>query len=534
MLVPNPLASPRRRRRAAALSLAAGATVLLSGCYGITDQQASQLDVVGDAHVVTSLCITSGEPSITGSRTGESTTQIAGVQIAAPIGSDSCVASDATFTYPQQLFLGYQVPDGTEAPATLDAAGSLEGATYSRSDAYAAALAEQQPPRAGTHWVGYATAELPQQLAYTEEQHATVEGDFGVDGLASGAPLTLRTVSGWRWVRPAEQTPPVEPAAASGPTEAWTVDRPIVCGQAQSSPTPSDQTTCIESAFPEGPAENAPPTPTPDPTTFSDGAPQALEVIDPSYVPIWPVQTLNLNALEISAPKADAAVVAGSVASVSFPVASKLASPDAPASLPISAASTVPGGVLIAPTTYALGTDAPLGIDVAVPASTPPGDYQVSVDLGKDSGARFAQAKLKVAAPAAVPAPAPGATPTPAPLTIPQKLAKSAADLAAVLTSPEAGKALRKGSATMPVGMPVRGFVRVSLLGKKPKGKKAPVLAVGTAETDHEGVKNVVLKRTTQGKKILGTRKTVSGTLVIRFWGREGKTISVPVTLTLG
>jgi hypothetical protein len=499
------LASSRKRRagrRAGAAAAAVTAAVVLSGCYGIAGQAGTQLDVVGDVDVTTSLC----------THPFDGTSDADGcVTDGAPIGTS-------------QLFYAYQVPDGVTAPASLTAGGSLATVSFTKDSEYAAIVQDQSPATDGTHWVSYRSSEVPAQPNTPQRVDASVKAHFGVAGLGD-TPFTIRTVEAYRWTRPADE--------ANG-LAAWALDRPIVCGNPQPSYNSStDATSCDESAWPRPVSA---PLPVPVPGPGSGPSIESVETTPTTPAPL--VQTIALNRLTVGAPTDVAGVTAGGTVAVNFPTKSTLGDPAVPASVPIAADSELPGATIVAPNTLALGGTGSVELAVSVPATTPAGDYKVTVQAGERSGAQVREATVHVSAPVVATTPAPAATaPAPAPeLTIPQKLAKSAQDLAAALSAPAVGKQLREGGATLPITMPTRGTVRVSLLGKaKKKGAKAPVLAVGTARSADGSVTDVKLHRTADGKRILGSGKvTVHGTLVVRLWGPTGKTVSTPVTITLG
>lgn len=506
----QPLALSRNGRRIASLGLAGAAAVLLSGCYGITGQEMAQTNAVGDVHVVTSLCLN-------GTNSTSSSTRD-------PADEQGCVTSAADEAGGLQLFVSYVVPDSTTEPATIKGSGALGGLTFTKSPEFTAALEvpvyppgfpgfpggfpggfpisgginvtqsvsgrDDAPTPPATHVVSYASSELPKQLAFTEARKATVTADFDVSAVDTD--FSIRTSTGWRWV---------DASAGLG------VDRPINCAFFPLE-FPDAGTSCNWSTW--SPDEAGPP-------------------------------SIPLNKLAITSPGGDypaaAAVTAGETTTVSFPAKSKLGG-ETPMAAGLAASSTIPGATVVAPTEYALGTNDPIQVTVEVPAGTAAGDYDVRVSAGDDRPGHQALATLRVSPrPAAIvpvtDAPAPPAAPS---LTVPQKLALAGAAASKQLANTTSGKALRQGKARASIDLPAAGFVRVSLLGQtsKGKGKKAPVIAVGTATSASGGLVNLLLRRTAEGKRYLHGKKTVSGTLVIRFEGKSGKTnVTTPITLTL-
>lgn len=474
---------PRRRtilRAGAAISVAA--TVFLTGCYSAGDYASTQLDVTGDANVSVALCA----PAL-------------------PVVSSRVTAADCptgtaeAFKYDAQLFVAFAVPDAFPAPASVHADGDFAGLAFTRSPAYEAAIQQPEaiPAPAGYHWVGYASS-LAARLPSREITGplTTISARFPVVDPAVTS-FGATTVTGWRWVRPA--TP--------GNDDAWPIDRPITCGTAQMSSDSTSQTNCLQTQSP---------TPISLPSDPNDPESGPSSHYEPA--------TAALNTLQFAAPAAATTVVPGATAKLSFAVTSHRATKDA-LTLPLTVEGSVPGASIVAPTNVALGTDQSLDITVAVPATTATGDYTVNVTAGTGSGKRTATATVHVQAPAPVIL---ATTPD-----LATQLLQSAQALSADLGTPDAAKALRQGAATVGLSMPVRGFVRASVLGVAKKGKKAPVLAVGTAETDRGQVIKLTLKATKLGKVLLARHKTIRGTLVLRLWGRSGKTVTSPVSLNL-
>lgn len=187
---------PRTLLCLTALTLAG---VLLSGCAFFKDGslQLSQPVGIGSVRVHFELC-----------SVGE--------------GEAECEPSDEEGQQGQQL-LGFAVPAGATAPATITAAPKAGGAqpiVYTRNDQVGAALvaeAEGTPetpwPPAGAQVIGYISeviAESPTPL-----QEWTVDAEFGLppaaDGGASAAPFPVTIADGWRAVSAAPNLPATRP-----------------------------------------------------------------------------------------------------------------------------------------------------------------------------------------------------------------------------------------------------------------------------------------------------------------------------------
>lgn len=490
----NTLVRSRARRRLGGVTLAAGAAVLLSGCYNITDQRASQLDGVGDVSVVTDLCLNKGGPQ-------------------AVSGPDHCVTSDPSAVGNDvQLFVSYLLQHAVDEPTLTGSGGPFDGVTFTRaSDDANVALTGNLPSKPGFRWVSYASSALP-GVATSGVQKGSITALLDTEGTFED--IELRTASSWRFLSKPGATP--DPALAA--------DRAVECGAPYdpNANAVTAKTACTESQLPPVVSGTSP-----------DDEPEQV------------FKTVKTNRLEVLGPQSGDGTfptfTAGTKARVQFGQISHLAEGAEPLVVPVSGASEIPGAVVESRSKLTVGSDDDLSVDVSIPASTPAGDYKVSVEAGERSGSRTAWQLIHVnAAPAApAPAPAPDAKPTasaPAPAPVPsvgEKLVSGAGKLVDKLEDPRKARALRKGAATVPFEIPAKGFVRVSLLGKAKPGKTAPVLAVGTAEASGSGPVNVKLKRTADGKKLFASGKPVEGSIVVRFWGPAGKTVSTGVSVTI-
>ena len=486
----NPLDLSRARRRLGGAALAAGAALLLSGCYGITDQHATQQDGVGDVSLVTDLCVQSGSPNATR-------------------GEDGCVTTDSgAAPNDVQIFVSYLLAYAVDDPELDADGGPLSTATFTKvSDETNVALTGDLASEPGFRWVSYASSPL---AAQTNPARAAVTATLDTEGTFED--IKVRTATSWRFL----DAPGTEPRAELAAT------RPVTCGSPydpESTPSVQPSTSCTSSQFPVDQRRIAEP---------DEDTPLEFHVIP-------------TNRLEVLGPQFSDGTLptftAGTTAKVTFGQISNLIPETTPITVPVSGTSEIPGAIVESRSSLVIGSDVDLSVNVTIPESTPAGDYKVGVDAGERTGARSAWQLIHVDAAPAKPAPpvtnAPAATtPAPAP-TVGEKLVAGANKLADKLEDAKKTRALRKGAATLPFDVPSKGFVRVSLLGKSKPGKTPPVLAVGTAEADGSGPVDVKLKRTAVGRKLFASGKPVEGSIVVRFWGPAGKTVSTAVGVTL-
>ena len=184
----------RRLKRVAASAVAVTlGAIILSGCVVIQQESALQASVIGNTiTVTTTLCASQAAAAAPCNSPGTSNKYA----VANPTGTPASA--------PGQLLVGYRIPIGVSAPATIatsvpsvddNGAAITVPLTLTQSPSYSAGLTAILPPPAGTAWVGYASdfKEYKQNGAQT----VTITPTFGLpDGFAG--PFTWRTVVGYR------------------------------------------------------------------------------------------------------------------------------------------------------------------------------------------------------------------------------------------------------------------------------------------------------------------------------------------------
>lgn len=244
-----------------------------------------------------------------------------------PLGNSSQPAGSGEF----QLLVGYRIPTQVTPPesvATRD--GDL---SMSRNLSFESELARLAPPPRGRRWAGYVSPAF-EFSALFGERSAELVGLFsplrGADGGAFGGPFAWRTVVGFREAAPDDQ-------------------RPVRCGDAVGEPGDDGSTLCHDWPSPEELGE------------------------------------------EMSLSTRDVGVLSGSRGSArrggtgSVPFTINYTGP-AP-SLGLSAETSVPGGAA-APATLHLTPQGPqtVPVSVSVPATTPPGTYEVRLTATMPGG----------------------------------------------------------------------------------------------------------------------------------------------------
>jgi hypothetical protein len=143
-----------KRVAVAAVAVTVGA-IVLSGCVVIQSESALQANVIGNSvTVTTTLCASQAA---------------AAAPCNSPGLSNKYAVSNATgvpASAPGQLLVGYRIPVGVTAPATIatsvpsvddNGAPITVPLTLTQSPSYAAGLSAIAPPPAGSVWVGYAS-----------------------------------------------------------------------------------------------------------------------------------------------------------------------------------------------------------------------------------------------------------------------------------------------------------------------------------------------------------------------------------------
>jgi hypothetical protein len=308
----------------AAVAVTVGA-VVLSGCVVIQSESALQTNVIGNSiTVTTTVCAsqaTAAAPCNSGGNSGK---------LIVP-GSSA----------PGQLLIGYRIPVGVTAPATLttsvpstdeNGAPITVTLTLAQSAQYAAGLTSLAPPPAGTQWVGYASD--VRNYAWTGPQSVVLTPTFGLpDGFAGT--FSWRTVVGFRAKVFVDQNIPI---SCPGPFPGISFVNPAL------TQLPS---VCVD--FPDAGTINGPPS---------------------SYA------TGNLSIVAPATPT----VSAGSSVTLGFTGLFSGSNPTGGV-FAVAATTTIPGITANVTPTFAPAADSsnPLTVSFAVPASTRIGTYDVTV-----------------------------------------------------------------------------------------------------------------------------------------------------------
>jgi hypothetical protein len=338
---------PRLRRVAlSAVAVTVGA-IVLSGCVVIQSESALQTNVIGNSiTVTTTLCASQAAAAAPCNGNGN---------------SGKAVVPGASA--PGQLLVGYRIPVGVTAPATLttsvpstdeNGAPITVSLTLAQNAQYAAGLTSLLPPPAGTQWVGYAS-DIRNYTA-TGPQSVVLTPTFGLpDGFAG--PFTWRTVVGFRAKVFVDQSIPI------------------------SCPAPFPGTSYVSPALTQLPSVCVD---SPDAATIN-GPPS-------SYA------TGNLSIVAPATPT----IPAGSSVSLGFTGLFSGSNPTGGV-FAVAASTTIPGVTPSVTPTFAPGPDSsnPLAVSFAVPATTHVGTYDVTVSATVGGLTRTGTGHITVKAPAA-------------------------------------------------------------------------------------------------------------------------------------
>lgn len=540
----------RRLRGAAGLSIVATSSVLLAGCVQITSQEAAQLDGVGDVAVTLDLCQESTfSPFSPGSADDE-----------------GCFLTDPAPAGKQvQLFVTYAIPAAVPAPAELTVPGGAEGEKLTPDNASTATLLEEASPPAGHKWVTYRSTPT-KALASTDTagRSGVVKAAFDVSGLTGD--FSYAALVSWRFAStdPANVDFAPDRAVTCGPTG----DEADATLRAPLSVEPLPGTSCDTARVPEdfyaskrsgrsgrvsstpfpGPFITGTPLPTPfitgTPIPSPEPTPEPTAEAEPTLAPTpepaptividdeFTLFTVPVNRLAL-ADAPEQTVTAGDAASLSFGATSKLAGK--PLSVPLSGSTTAPGATVETDGSLVIGGPTDVKALVKVPATTPAGDYTVTLTAGAKSGLRTAKGILHVkAAPAPAATATPVAAPSATPVAKPQDVLEDTSEtLAKIIQRGKKTKQLRRGAATVPVAVTGPGTVRVTIHGRKKDGKKFPIYAVGETYAKKAGTVDVTIKRTDLGRELLKSGEPLKATLVVRFKGPSGKFVAPGLFITL-
>jgi hypothetical protein len=324
--------TPPTRSRAGRLKRVAGAAVavtvgaiVLSGCVVIQSESALQANVIGNSiTVTTTICASQAAAAAPCNSPGTSNKYA----VANPTGTPASA--------PGQVLLGYRIPVGVTAPATLttsvvstdeNGVAITVPLTLTQNASYAAGLTSILPPPAGTAWIGYASEF--NQYKQNGPQTVTVTPTFGLpDGFT--APFTWRTVVGYR--------------------SNFFQNQDVTCPNGfpgASTPVPGQSSACVD--FPDAGTIQGPPS-------------------------AYPTGSLAI------APPVTPTVTAGSSAALAFTGVFTGANP-AGGVFAVGASTTLPGVTPTVTPTFAppANSSNPLAVTFAVPASTPAGTYDITV-----------------------------------------------------------------------------------------------------------------------------------------------------------
>jgi hypothetical protein len=396
-----------RRVGLAAAAVVVGA-IVLSGCVVIQSESATQANVIGNTVTLSTVFCASNASAAAPCNSG-------GTSNAYPVSGTSSSG---------QLLVGYQIPAGVTAPPTItttvpttDQSGNAVNATLTltNSAAYTAGLSSILPPPAGTQWVGY-VSETETYFTSSGPQSATFSPTFTLPAGFTGA-FTWRTVVGYRSAAYASQ----DVSCPNGFPGSQSIVKGI-------------SSVCVDY---------------PDQGTIT-GAPNALPVAD----------------LAITAP-ATATVAAGGSAALNFAALFTGGNPSAGV-FAAAASTTIPGvSAAVTPGNFAPAANSQtnLGVSFGVPASTPPGSYDVTVSATVAGISRAATGHITVTAPKAATASAGKA----AKLTL---VAKKTTLKVARKTGVPLTVTLSKKSAISLVGLQAKPKVSVTVKTTLKAGKK--------------------------------------------------------------
>lgn len=313
-----------RRVAVSAVAVIVGA-IFLSGCVVIQSETALQGNVIGNTVTVTTVVCASSKTA------APPCNAVGNYQNASNPNAGYAINSSGT------LLVGYRIPIGVAAPATItttapstDKDGNVVNATitFTQSPSYSAGLTALVPPPAGTAWVGYESTTGSYNTTPGFPQAITLAPTFTLPPGFTGT-FTWRTVVGFRDNHFAGQ-PVTCPAPFPGVT------------------TPAVPTVCVDA---------------PDANTIVNLPPNAMQVADLSIVT-----------------PATQTVTAGSTAALVFTGLFSGGNPTN-AVFAVGASTTLPGVTPTVTPTFvpAANSSNPLNVSLTVPASTPPGTYDITV-----------------------------------------------------------------------------------------------------------------------------------------------------------
>jgi hypothetical protein len=417
----------RLRRVALTAAAVVVGAIVLSGCVVIQSESASQSNVIGNTiTITTTLCASNAS---------------AAPPCNSPGVSNQYAPTVANGSAPGQIMVGYRIPAGVTAPATIstsvpstDQNGSpiTVPLTLTQSASYATGLNGILPPPAGTQWVGYIST--VQNYTSSGPQSVAIAPTFTLPAGFTGQ-FTWRTVVGYR-------SPFFQNQDVSCPNGFPGAQTPI----------PGQSSVCVD--YPDqGTANTA----------------NAMQVADLSITP-----------------PATPTVAAGGTVALNFAALFSGGNP-AGGTFSTAVATTIPGVTPAAtPSTFAPTTNSQtnLGVTFAVPVTTAPGTYDVSLTATVGGLSRATTGHVTVTAPKAAAANASAAKLT---LSVKKTSLKIARKTGVSLTV-----TLSKKSAISLVGLQAKPKVSVTVRKTLLKGKKT-VLLVKSAKF-HKGKLTITFK----------------------------------------
>jgi hypothetical protein len=337
----------RLKRSLLAAAFTALLATLLGGCALIKSTSSTQLNTIGDVQVTTTICAGDTNSNNTGYNPADPACQGSGKG-----GNVNGDAVNGTY----QVSLAYRIPSGANGPASFTSTNTSGppatpcggGVVFTQNSGLANAFEALSPAGSGKKWVAYYST--TQNYSNSGCQYQTVSPRFTLSQaygvVPFQGPFTYRPVLGWRQVD--------NNVAANGDTRAAS------CGSSLTAQyndgvdgSDSDSTPDMLGICADDPAA----------ATISNSAADLTQ------------STRDLGVI----PSANASVQAGSTAQVSFLLSYKGAAlPSGQFNL---AGNTTIAGATATPSVPSLtpgaDSDATVNVNVPVPASTPPGTYNV-------------------------------------------------------------------------------------------------------------------------------------------------------------
>lgn len=337
-----------RRRKRLLLGLLTAIAVLaaMSGCVSIKSQSSSQLQVIGNVQLNTTICASDKNSDNAGYNPADASCQ---GNTPAKLGNSNADSANS----PMQVSLAYRVPNLAQAPSSFTSTNTSGppstpcggGVTFNQNAGLASAIEALSPAGSGMKWVAYYST--TQNFTTAGCQYISVAPQFGL-GQSFGiipftGPFNYRTVVGYRSVDDSSPGNTSARAASCG-SNLYAIYADGVDGP-DGGTDPDENGVCFDS---------------PDSTTIGTNLSQA---------------TRDLGMI----PQTNASVSAGQTAQVTFNASYKGAAlPSGQFNL---AANTTISGATATPSitslTPAANSDTTVTVTVPVPPGTTPGTYNV-------------------------------------------------------------------------------------------------------------------------------------------------------------